>query len=78
MREQALLYLSGDLQLAIHALALRDFAGNGLAELTVLERQSGLAGHRLEQVHVRFRVRLLGAFRAQAHEADQLLLERQG
>ena len=59
----------------IDALTLRDFGSHRGGETAVVERQTGLSRHGIEEPEVGFREWLFGLFRPQAQNAQELLVQ---
>ena len=78
LRKQPLLHVARDFDVARLLRARRHFGRNGRRQPAVLEREPGLRRHRVEQPDVRLREGLFRLLRPQAHDAQDLVVERQG
>ena len=78
LRKQPLLHVARDFDVARLLRARRHFGRDRCRQPAVLEREPGLRRHRVEQTDVRLGERLFRLLRPQAHDAEDLLVERQG
>ena len=78
LREEALLDFAGDLHLAVDALALGGFGGEGVGELGNFEGEAGLAGDGLQDLEIGAGPGGLRALGSESHDAHEAVAAGEG